>query len=96
MRFVLNAAELSGSLRVGYRLVKGSALRPSARRIDCVFITVNHVIVDIVFYEARRVWNTPDPLRIAFIFRKEKFIGVLAIEPVIAEQIVARLNNVEF
>src|SRR5213083_237189 len=72
-------------------LIDGRGLCSDTCRVNGVLVTVNDVFVDRVFYEWRRVRNAPEPFRVAFVLRKNKLIGVFAIESVIAKKIVARL-----
>src|SRR4029453_14920106 len=74
----------------------GGGLRSHARRVDRVLVPANHVIINRVFHERRSVWNTPKPVRVTRIFGKEKFLRILAINPVFAQQIVARFNDSDF
>jgi hypothetical protein len=38
----------------------------------------------------------PEPLRVAFVLRKQQFIGVFAIKPILAEKIMARFDDTHF
>ena len=42
---------------------------------------------------ASRSWNAPKALPVTFVFGEEKLIDAFAVEPVIAQKIVARFDE---
>ena len=66
----------------------------SLRWIDRACPAVNDEVIDPVFHERRRVRDLPKPLEVALVLGEEQRVRVLAIEPVIAEHMMARRDAI--